>query len=241
MNVAGSYSRVERFRFVAFDAKDAPAPTPGPVPASTATEIAILPPDLPEQSAPPPVPTFTLEQLEAEKREAFERGIAEGKTLAEKSQNKLAAEQASATLALLQVIANRIALAGEDQQRFLKNQHQLVLNLSLGIARKVAGDALKREPLHSVEKLIKDCFELFAGNERIAIFVAPQRYEGLKLATDTLRPLLKDFKGELVIEGDETITENDCRIEWKSGAAEFNAERLWNEIEQVVRKTPLSS
>jgi flagellar biosynthesis/type III secretory pathway protein FliH len=167
-------------------------------------------------------------------------GIIAGRRAAEDERNIAAEEQASATKTLLQMISNHITFASEAHQRFLKSQHTLVQKLSLAIARKVAGDALKREPMHSVEALVKECVALFAGNERIMIFVAAQKYEGLKQSIDTIKPLLKDFQGEIIIEGDDSLQEHDCRVEWKSGEALFSEELLWSEIDQIVKKTVLS-
>ncbi len=245
MNVSGSNTRVERFRFLSFSEKEkqekllaqnAAAPEP-----EQATSLADALASVADEAAPPPPPTFSEAQLEQARQEAHQQGRQAGHAEAEAAHNKAAEEQASATKALLQVISNRISIASEEHTRFLKAQHGLMLNLSMAVARKVAGDALKREPQASVQVLLKECMTLFAGNERVTVFVPAVRYEGLKLAIDTILPQLKDFQGQLEVQGDDTLDENDCRVEWKSGMAEHNAELLWTEIEQIVKKTPLSS
>lgn len=245
MNVSGSNTRVERFRFLSFNEKDKQADAAAHTPAAAAEpeQAPALADPLAHVTAetPPPPPTFSETQMEQAKLEAHQRGMQAGRAEAEAARNKAEEEQASATKSLLQVISNRISIASEEHTRFLKHQHDLMLSLSLAIARKVAGDALKREPQTSVQVLLKECMGLFAGNERIIVYVPAARYEGLKQAIDTIIPQLKDFQGQLEIQGDDALAENDCRVEWKSGMAEYNAELLWTEIEQIVKKTPLSS
>lgn len=245
MNVSGSNSRVERFRFLSFDEKEQQAEilAQKPVAAELEQSPSLLEalPVVTAEIAPPPPPTYSEAQMEQAKQEAYQQGIQAGRAEAEAARDKAAEELAATTKSLLQVISNRISIASEEHTRFLKQQHDLMLNLSMAVARKVAGDALKREPQASVQVLLKECTALFAGNERITVFVPTQRYEGLKLAIDTIIPQLKDFQGQLEIQGDDTLTDNDCRVEWKSGMAEHNAELLWTEIEQIVKKTPLSS
>lgn len=245
MNVSGSHSRVERFRFMSFNEKgkqtDAPAQAPAAQENVDMPSLADALASVTAEAPPPPPPTFSEAQLEQAKQEAFQQGMVAGRNEAEAARDKAAEEQATAVKSLLQMISNRISIASEEHTRFLKNQHELLLNLSMAVARKVAGDALKREPQTSVQALLKECMGLFAGNERITVFVPTQRYEGLKLAVDTIIPQLKDFQGQLEIQGEDALAENDCRVEWKSGMAEYNAELLWSEIENIVKKTPLSS
>ena len=244
MNVSGSNSRVERFRFLSFNEKGKPVDVPAHTPTTTeTTELSMVDAlaSVAPEDAPPPPPSFSEQQLEQAKQEAFQQGVVAGRNEAETARNKAAEEQAAAVKSLLQMISNRITIASEEHTRFLKQQHELLLNLSMAVARKVAGDALKREPQTSVQALLKECMGLFAGNERITVFVPTQRYEGLKQAVDTIIPQLKDFQGQLEIQGEDALAENDCRVEWKSGMAEYNAELLWTEIENIVKKTPLSS
>lgn len=245
MNVSAPNTRVERFRFLSFNEKDKQAELLAQKPATAETDqvssLADALASVAAEAAPPPPPTFSEAQMEQAKQEAHAQGMKAGRAEAEATRNKAAEEMASATKSLLQMISNRISIASEEHTRFLKLQHELMLNLSMAVARKVAGDALKREPQASVQVLLKECMALFAGNERVTVFVPTGRYEGLKLAIDTILPQLKDFQGQLEVQGDDTLAENDCRVEWKSGMAEHNAELLWAEIEQIVKKTPLSS
>ena len=243
MDIAQAHARVERFRFIAFDSKESAASAATKALAEPAAAL-IAPEFLSQVLAEPPAPlppSFSEEQMEQAKQEAYQKGLTAGKQQAEAERNKAAEEQAAAIKALLQMLPNQITLASEGHQKFLTSQHEIMQKLAMAIARKVAGDALKREPTHSVETLLKECMELFAGNERIVIFVAVQRYEGLKQSIDSIKPLLKDFKGEVIIEGDKTLGEYDCRVEWKSGAALHSSDHLWAEIENIVKKTALSS
>ena len=68
MNVSGSNTRVERFRFLSFSEKDKQADAPAQTSAATETvsTLADALASVAAENTPPPPPTFSEEQLEQE-------------------------------------------------------------------------------------------------------------------------------------------------------------------------------
>ena len=247
MATVETHARVERYKFTSFDANEPAKPVVTAEQPPAAASVHSNPSDVmghlqeQEPPPPPPPPTYSEAELQAVKQAAFQSGLAAGKQEAEAKRDKEAEEAAASLRNLLEVIANRVTLASETHASLLKSQQELNLKLSLGIARKIAGDALKREPYSSVEALLKECTGLIGGQERIVIFVSPQKIEGLRQSVESLKPHLQNFEGEVVIEQDESLADNDCRIEWKNGQATRDTETLWADIESLLRKTVLTS
>ena len=223
-----SHARVERYKFTSFDGSETAKPVvteTAPAPAQSAQSELMAHIQEQEAPPPPPPPSFSEQEMEAAKQAAYQSGLTAGAQAADARRDKEAEDAASSLRSLLEVIANRVTLASEDHSRLLKNQQELNLKLSLGIARKIAGDALKREPYSSVEALLKECNGLIGGQERIVISVSPQKADGLRQSAESLKPYLQNFEGEMVIEADEAIADNDCRIEWNLGSIQSGGHR----------------
>ena len=44
------------------------------------------------------------------------------------------------------------------------------------------------------------------------------------------------FRGKVVLLADDGLGASDCRLEWADGGAERKLERIWNEVEELVRR-----
>lgn len=135
---------------------------------------------------------------------------------------------------VLQVIASRITLAAEEHAAYMARQQAVMSKLALAIGRKIAGDAVKSDPYESVEEVLRDCLGLIIGQAKIAVTVPAALGAGLRQRIDALRPLLPGFTGEIAVEEEPGMGENDCRVEWKSGYAERDTAKLWSDIETII-------
>ena len=233
MNTLHTLPRVQRLNFVSFDQEEA---APQAI-AKPVTEKTVLPP----AEIMPPAPVFSEKDLAAARSDGYEQGYKEGANVTEAKINKEAAQHEESQRALLEVIGNRITIAAESHIEYLKKQQETLSKLTLAIAQKLAGEALKRQPYANVEALLLECMALITGEKKIIIAVSPARVEGLRQRIDTLKPLLQGFDGELLVEEDAAISEYDCRVEWKNGYSERNSTTLWNEIETIIAKTALNA
>lgn len=231
------HTRIARFRFASFDG-DGKA-MPAPAPAKAAPKAAVPEQPAPVVIAPPAPPPITRQEVEAARAEGHARGRQEGEQAAEAKRNREQEEREEAQRRLMEVVSNRITLAAEAHKAQIAAMEHAALRLSAGIARKVAGEALKRDPYAAVESLLKQSLPLLLGEPVVTVHVAPKRLEGLRQTIDTIRTQLSGFEGKLQVLEDATLEDNDCRVEWRSGHAERRDETLWAEIEALLmRSTP---
>lgn len=215
---------IQRLAFAAFDA-------PPPPPPVFAPEISAPP-------APPPPPIFTQADVEAARQEAHSAGYSEGISAAQAAISARHQANEDAVRDLLDVISNRITLAAESHTDYLRRQQPVMARLILAAARKIAGDALKRDTMAGIEQLLRECADIVAGERRIVISVPPSvAATGLAQRLDTLRLILDGFEGEILLQEDETLGPQDCRVEWKNGTAERSEETMWKEIEAIIARS----
>lgn len=224
-------SRLHRFLFADFNPKEEkpvakhetqvktdPSPPPGPLPLPLA------------------LPAITERDLLAARSDAQAQGLREGYAAAQAKFNKEAASREEAVKTLLDIIANRITIAAETHAQAMKEREDLMVRLILASARKVAGEALRREPYAAVESLLRECMGLIAGTRKVIVTVSSTLAPGLRQRIDTLRPMLHGFDGELIVEEDTALMDQDCRVDWGNGHGERSTEELWKAIEAVVMK-----
>ena len=245
-----SSARIERFRFVSFEAETtAAAPVPAsvsspqkpvePLDADVAALMQMIAPQ--SEAAVQLSPSFSEFEMEEARLSAYQQGLSKGAEEAE-AKAKAEAEGALATHNnLLEVIANRVTLAAESHTHYLQSQQEIMTKTVLTVARKVAGDALKREPQAPVESLLRECIGLMAGSPEVVVTVAATKLDGLRQSMDMLQRHLMDFKGKLSLEADETLGEHDCRVSWKNGQAQRDLNALWNDIESLVKRATLTN
>ena len=216
---------MHRFRFASLDGKEEKAaarPQAKPSPQSGAPPHAAGPLHLPLQ-----LPAITEKDMQTARAEAQAQGYREGYAAAQGKFNKEAASREEAVKSLLEVVANRITIAADGHAQAMKERESLMAKLVVAAARKVAGDALRRDPYVAVESLLRDCMSLVAGTQKVTIVVSGTLAPGVRQRIDMLTPMLHGFTGELAVEEDAALLDQDCRVEWGNGYGERNTEALW--------------
>ena len=89
-------------------------------------------------------------------------------------------------------------------------------------------------PYENVESLLRECLALIIGRPNITVAVTPALSAGLKQRISALRPLLLGFVGEIAVEEEPGMKEDDCRVEWENGYAERDTAKLWKDIETII-------
>lgn len=223
-------SRVQRLSFISFSEESKPAP-------ESVAEIMEVQEKVIQAVEPAiELPLITEEEVRAARNEGFAEGYKEGFTKAEAKADKEAAKREEGIKAVMELIANRITLAAEDHVKYIDSRQEIMKGMAIGIARKIAGDAMKSEPYSAAEAVLKECFALIVNEPKVIITVSEPLCAGMKQRIDSLRPLLPGFNGELVVEGSAELSENDCRVEWKNGYAEHDTAKLWSDVETIIAK-----
>jgi|GEM_PF-971185 len=179
--------------------------------------------------------------LAAAVNSAREEGYKNGYVAGEQKLDAGIAAREEAIKNILEVISNRITLAAEEHKGYLARQQDTVRDLSLTIARKIAGDALAKSPYSYVDKAIGESLALIVGEAKITINVSGGLLEGLKQRVDVIKELLRDFKGEIEVRADAEIADYDCVVEWKNGRLQYGQSELWNQIEAILEAEKASA
>ncbi len=88
--------------------------------------------------------------------------------------------------------------------------------VATAVARKLAPELLKREPLAEIEALVADCLRHLTTAPHVVVRVGegifPQAREKLEQIAQTL-----GFSGRLVVMAESEMHNDDCRVEWADG------------------------
>lgn len=220
-------TRIQRLSFMSFGEDEKPLE-----PVAKAAEVKE---EVTEKFEPTPPPKLITEaEVNAARKEGYDEGYKEASAAIEAQHDKETEKREEAIKSLLEVIANRITLAAEEQIAYRDSKQKVLGQLAVAVARKVAGDAVKSDPQIEVEAILKECMPLVVNEARLTIVVSEKLRDALKLKLDSLRQLLPGFTGDLVVEANADMGEADCRVEWKNGYAERDTEKLWNEIQTII-------
>lgn len=226
-------NRVQRMHFVSFGEQEKKPVKP--LEKKAAVEEKHVEPS---PSPPEPVrPAITEQELQNARSEGRAEGYEEGVAVVEAKINAENVKREEAIRAALESIARQVVIAAEQHTVHVATMQDTMNKTVLTIARKVAGDALKAEPYSGVESVVKECTALISGMPKVIITVSPVLAAGLRQRVDTLRPQLGGgFNGELAVEESPDMKETDCRVEWKSGFAQRDTAKLWNDIETIISR-----
>lgn len=212
-------------------------------PSFSADAVAVESPAIAPASPPPAEELITLEIIEPESEVImhtpeelelrYKLGYDEGYKQA-MSERKL--EEEALSQRMDETLANIGISIGIGLTQFLENNQERARDLAttaVAIARKIAGIALKDDPLAEVTAIAEKCVSVLYLEPRIDMTVHPS-------LTDELHARLtvvlhdKGFKGEFTVRGNETMAETDCRIEWQDGMAESNKQGMIDEIAALI-------
>ena len=164
--------------------------------------------------------------IEEARREGREAGLAEGERTA-------VARAAKAEAAAAEALAVRVAAmaAGMDDAR--KQTMAEAIELSLSIARKLAGGLIARQPTVEIEQLVAECMATLDGVPPLVIRCDPALADAVRdIATS--RMTTSGFTGRLVVLGDPDIAVGDARIEWADGGVVRDIRKLSAEIDARI-------
>lgn len=233
MSTLHNTSRLQRFHFASFDGKEEALPVKSEiVPVDPTPLLSPLP------VAPPAL--FSEKDIMTARADGQSHGYREGYAAAQEKFSQEEAAREESIKNLLEIIANRITLAAESHSATLKERETLMGKTIMATARKVAGDALKKEPYAAVEGLVRECMAMVTGAPLVTIVVSSALAPVLRQRIDMLKPMLYGFSGELKVEEDSALFEQDCRVEWGNGYGERNIQELWSALEAIIMRTALN-
>jgi flagellar assembly protein FliH len=177
----------------------------------------------------PPAPVFSEDQLALAKSQAYAQGKTDGLAEARHAQEEL-------LIKMVQGVSGKLDTMTRDCDRREIESMISAIKLSMRIAHKLLPQFAEKNGLAEIERVILSSIEGRKDEPRIAITVSPQHLEPLKSRVDVLARE-KGYAGKIVLLADETLHDNDVRVEWADGGAERLFDHIYNEIEKEFVKT----
>ena len=171
-----------------------------------------------------PKKSYTPEEVEAIKQEAYAEGLS-GLEAQMAQQNAQVLGQMSESM--LQVITQ---LGGETTR--LREQ---AVDLAMVVANRLCGTLLEKEPEAEIIALISRCLEALPSEPHIVVRVGEAVSEPVKTAVSTLAAE-KGFNGKVLVVAEPSIQSADCRVEWADGGIERDMAALSSQIDDIVRR-----
>ncbi|MBI1776589.1 MAG: hypothetical protein HYR63_14685 [Proteobacteria bacterium] len=181
-----------------------------------------------EANAAPPPPTFSEEELQAARQAGFNEGRNTGLVEAQASLERRLADA-------MDQVSRALAELGRDQSQAIHETMQNALEVTHAIARKVIPAHVRRHGSEEIQSLVRQVIETLIDEPRIVIRVSSELVEPLRPQIEAAGKACS-FEGQLVLFGEESLGDSDCRLEWSSGAAERLNEEQWREIDRIVAR-----
>ena len=169
----------------------------------------------------PPAPTFSLDDMEAARTAAFEKGREKGLEQAKDSieqQTELLVQSLGQTLADLQ---------SAEQKR-----HDIYLNHAVSMTYKTVSKMLPLLLDETKDQLIKTALHEFFTETTLknplTLFIHPSMKAPLEKYIQTVNH-------DITIMDDETLNPTQTRVEWQNGAFEFKPDHLMERILQTIQ------
>lgn len=171
-------------------------------------------------------PTYSEDELNAARDEAFAAGKQEGeKEAADATDLKIS----DALAAVEEGLSEIFRIQEETNETMLKN----AISVATTVVRKLFPSLNETNALGEVENLVVTTLEKVMDEPKITIHVAEELRPGLEQRIDSL---IKGYEGKLKVLGDGGMALGDCRIEWSEGGAERNTDAMWKEIDLIIER-----
>ncbi len=181
----------------------------------------------------PPAPTYTEQQLETVREQAYESGYAAGQKASEETQR----QQMNTLLGRVEQKLNELNEAAAQQWREQMGHLQCV---AVAVARKIMPAYAARYGCDEIQAVIAQVLTEIGREPRLVIRVGEAQFDAIsaKIADITAR---QAYAGKVVVLGEPDLGAADCRIEWADGGIERDSEKLWQDINRIVEEAQAGS
>ena len=173
-------------------------------------------------------PTFTMEELEAARSEAYAKGRQEGMDDA-----MAGIEQQVART--LDAVFSRVSKVFEQHTQWTKQMEADAARLGLAVIGRLAPELAREKELPEVEAVIREAFGFLTEQPKVMIRVAKELEEPLSGKVELMASRV-GYEGQVVLVGDPELPIDDCRVSWQAGAVERSLEDVWGQIEQITER-----
>jgi flagellar assembly protein FliH len=169
-----------------------------------------------------------LERLKQAEEESFARGLLEGRR---DTEQEAAMRMAVAVESLASGAATILARLDGERAHFESEAAQL----AIAFARKLAGEAVAREPLAALEAAAAECFRQLSAAPHLVARVPSDLVDRVKAALDR-QAHERGFEGRLVVLGDPDMPEGDFQLEWADGGVARDIRSLDRQVSEAIAR-----
>ena len=156
--------------------------------------------------------TFDEDDLAAARAQAYAEGEQAGMAAAGSGIEASAAE-------VLTQVARGLETTAETFNEFAESWRQETAGIAVAVGRKLASRLLAEHPLGEIEAMVMDCLGQLREEPRLVVRTSTPVADAMAERMNQIAAQA-GFEGHLVILPDETMTDQDCRIEWAQGGVE---------------------
>jgi flagellar assembly protein FliH len=169
-----------------------------------------------------------MERLKQAEEEGYSRGLLEGRRDTEQ-------EAAMRMAAAVESLAAQSAaiLAELDGQR--AHFEQEAAALAITFARKLAGEAVAREPLAALEAAAAECFRQLSATPHLVARVPADLVDRVKAVLDR-QAHERGFAGRLVVLGEPDMVAGDFQLEWADGGVGRDGQALDRRVSEAIAR-----
>jgi flagellar assembly protein FliH len=175
----------------------------------------------------PIIESFSLEELQTAKEQAFEEGRLAG--LKEKSDEIDVAHRE-----ILEKIELLLTDLFKQNQEDNENSIHDIIDISLAIVKKIAPNLVLAEGETELTTLIEKSLLSHYKGSKLLIKVHPEHLQKTQEFVTTIKNK-EDLDIPIKIQEDINLDYGDCIIKWDSGSLERNISYLWTEIDQIAQ------
>lgn len=170
--------------------------------------------------------TFDEDDLAAARAQAYADGEQAGMAAAASGVEANAAQ-------VLERIAEGLQGTAQDFTSFSEDWRRDTVDVAVSIGRKLAAKLIAEQPMAEIEAMVLDCVGQLREEPRLVIRVSGAVSDAIRDRIDHIATRT-GFEGHLVVLPDETMTDQDCRIEWAQGGIERSVEDTEAAIHRAV-------
>jgi flagellar assembly protein FliH len=169
---------------------------------------------------------FDQDDLSAARAQAYAEGEQAGQATAASGIDANAAQ-------VLDQITQGITETAAAFNDFAEGWRQEAASIAITVGQKLAQRLLAEQPLAEIEAMVIDCVGQLQEEPRLVVRTSSPVAEAIadRINDITART---GFGGHLVILPDETMTDQDCRIEWAHGGVERSVQETDAAITRAV-------
>lgn len=184
--------------------------------------------DAPPAEPPPPPPSFTEDDIQIARDQAYEEGRAAGYREAEDSQKA----QIAASMAMA---AEEVRGLAAQQDAANDARARNAVRVAMAVVAKMLPAAARNNAVGEIEAVVTECMTHLLDEPRVIVRCAESLAEPVREHCNQMANSV-GFEGRVVVHPDARLPPGDCRVEWADGGAERTQEKLWQEIQAIIER-----